>query len=393
MTYIAALILGAIVIGIISAISDRKPRKQHSLSSSSVAIPYKLKDIPLVIEAERLLKSYNSYYVHPPHIPQYRGKTWQQKYPSIISRGYFKTDQIICDDLNAMRVSRTVGLRQAIETRIWELRTESQYPDPDPVSDISPLTPPQPLRLIDLKVLKELVKRRDASRGEKAQLLDSAEAINEKLKMEFSAATEKYNVQSAHLSKIIETVRNDWQDTRDLWNRERELELGTLNQFIFDFTGVKDVELVSRLILNALRLPSWIPNNFDVKYQPDNRILIVEHQLPNVEEVGFYKAVQLKTTLSQKPLNRRERREVVSEFYPLIALRIAIDIADQVPAAFGFLSFDYAEGTLTVRWQREPPETRLQGRDPSNSPVRWVSSPLSPLMRAIATVECRAVKI
>lgn len=91
--------------------------------------------------------------------------------------------------------------------------------------------------------------------------------------------------------------------------------------------GQKD-EVVERVsyIINDILLPKSIPKKWQVDYDDEQGIVIVEVKLPDVVHNEVFKKIELKSGTVNKPLNQKEAREKVPSIHPAIILRIAYEI-------------------------------------------------------------------
>jgi hypothetical protein len=80
-------------------------------------------------------------------------------------------------------------------------------------------------------------------------------------------------------------------------------------------------------ILGTLTLPASVPRLWEVDFDDEQRILIVEVGLPDVVHRPPAKFVQQKSGLVAKPLNQSERKEYIPKVHPAILLRIGFEIA------------------------------------------------------------------
>ena len=79
-------------------------------------------------------------------------------------------------------------------------------------------------------------------------------------------------------------------------------------------------------VLDHLSMPASVPHTWEIDFDDDQRILIVEVGLPDVVHHPPYKTVSLKSGSSRKPLNQTERREIVPQVHPAVLLRVAHEI-------------------------------------------------------------------
>jgi hypothetical protein len=79
-------------------------------------------------------------------------------------------------------------------------------------------------------------------------------------------------------------------------------------------------------VLSELLLPASIPRTWDIDFDNEQRILIVEIGLPDVVHHPPFKKVKLKSGIVNKPLNQTERRELIPRVHPAVILRVAYEI-------------------------------------------------------------------
>jgi len=108
-------------------------------------------------------------------------------------------------------------------------------------------------------------------------------------------------------------------------------------------------EVVSRFnyILSYLTLPRSIPHTWDIDFDEEQQILIVEIALPDVVHRPPFKVAHLKSGSVRKPLNQTEKRAVVPQVHPAILLRVASEVFRNDQAEIiklfvlnGWLTFD-----------------------------------------------------
>lgn len=80
-------------------------------------------------------------------------------------------------------------------------------------------------------------------------------------------------------------------------------------------------------ILGSLNLPNSVPRLWNIDFDEEQHILIVEVGLPDVVHRPPVKIVQLKSGLAAKPLNQSERKEYIPKVHPAILLRLGFEIA------------------------------------------------------------------
>ena len=69
-----------------------------------------------------------------------------------------------------------------------------------------------------------------------------------------------------------------------------------------------------------------MPKTWDLDFDTEQAIAVVEIGLPDVVHQPVYKNVQLKASTAKKPLNQKEAKEFIPKIHPAIVLRIAYEV-------------------------------------------------------------------
>ncbi len=119
------------------------------------------------------------------------------------------------------------------------------------------------------------------------------------------------------------------------YNAGLKTELLTLKENSLFFSKIREgfrdhkkEEVVQRtnFIINDIDLPSMFPKTWKTDYDPEESILIVEIELPDVTKARIYKELELKSGITERPLNQKESKEFVPKIHPSIVLRVAYEI-------------------------------------------------------------------
>jgi restriction system protein len=91
--------------------------------------------------------------------------------------------------------------------------------------------------------------------------------------------------------------------------------------------GIKD-DVLNRIhcVLSSMTLPRSVPRTWDVDFDEEERILVIDIGLPDVVHHPPSKTVILKKGPVKKPLSQTERKEVIPRIHPAILLRVAHDV-------------------------------------------------------------------
>lgn|SRR5262249_38848374 len=87
-------------------------------------------------------------------------------------------------------------------------------------------------------------------------------------------------------------------------------------------------EVIARVehILGTLSLPDSVPEFWEIDFDEEQRILIVEMALPDVVHRPPVKTVISKSGPVAKPLNKTEKKKLIPKIHPAILLRFAYEI-------------------------------------------------------------------
>ncbi|MGA8086962.1 MAG: restriction endonuclease [Terracidiphilus sp.] len=112
------------------------------------------------------------------------------------------------------------------------------------------------------------------------------------------------------------------------YSDECNKEKGTVSAALQGFIEGKKELTIARIqcILGTLTMPWSIPRLWEIDFDEEQHILIVEIALPDVVHRPPIKTVLLKSGPAAKPLNQTERKEFIPKVHPAILLRIAYEL-------------------------------------------------------------------
>ncbi len=91
--------------------------------------------------------------------------------------------------------------------------------------------------------------------------------------------------------------------------------------------GVKSYVVArTNCILGSMSLPGSVPRLWEIDFDEEQRILIVEIGLPDLVHRPPVKTVQLKSGPVMKPVSQAERKEFIPKVHPAMLLRVAFEI-------------------------------------------------------------------
>ncbi len=100
------------------------------------------------------------------------------------------------------------------------------------------------------------------------------------------------------------------------------------NEILKGYEKGSQAEVIERLnyIVSRITLPKSFPKQWDIDFDPEQGIAIIEAGLPDVVHNQIYKHVQSKNGSTKKPLNQKELKEFAPKVHPAIILRVAYEV-------------------------------------------------------------------
>ncbi|MBC8985375.1 restriction endonuclease [Pedobacter sp. N36a] len=143
----------------------------------------------------------------------------------------------------------------------------------------------------------------------KCELIDQA---NHRLKQQFEDEKLKYERDVEYFKKKIAKKVNEWQIEKAAFLKQREesnYKIALLKEAYLKHDTAAVIEYCD-LVLNNSTYPEDFPQNFELDYIPETKILIVEYslpsmdQLPSISEVKVVKGEAKETYLSETQLQK-----------------------------------------------------------------------------------------
>lgn len=273
-------------------------------------------------------------------------REWVNEFDALVRRETDRVREILVDELDDIQTATGLSLKTRLQNRRNSLNgVLKDYPVQEPLAP--QVTAPHMPVLVTEEDVSRIFPVYDLSEQSKRAVLSDVEQLNGKVEASFLAARERFDAAAELALKNHKRALATWQEHKTQWHQERLAELRDVDQCLSAFNSSDEIELLVELILGASKLPRWLPNNTAAMFDSSTRILIVELEFPNVEELTFLKAVQLKRGDEFKPVNQKENRAAVAKLYPLLALRVATELAHELPD--GSVEFIAVNGWVNFR--------------------------------------------
>jgi restriction system protein len=128
--------------------------------------------------------------------------------------------------------------------------------------------------------------------------------------------------------QLLHTELTAYRRTADLYMSQCEGQKKVLTEMFAGYdNGVKD-DVINRVhcVLSTLALPHSVPRTWEIDFDDEERILVVDFGLPDVVHRPPFKIVHLKKGTVKKPLSQTERKEVIPRVHPAVLLRVAHEL-------------------------------------------------------------------
>ncbi len=227
------------------------------------------------------------------------------------------------------------------DTVDWDaLKVKSDYPEPKPGKPAHPPRPEPPEKPSRpsvsqfpprLGILGRLIPSSRAAREGEAQALYTL-ALR-RWKEDRSKAVATYNAQAREFNDTVRRVAEqhkrsvaEWQTKRDQYLRRREETNAAIDRKKQKYMqGDADAIIdYCDMVLSNSEYPDWFPQSYEVDYNPENKVLIVEYELPSLDSVPTLREVtyvQSKHEFAEKYVSDAELRRKYDAVLYQIALR------------------------------------------------------------------------
>ncbi len=152
---------------------------------------------------------------------------------------------------------------------------------------------------------------------------------NKDLEFLYREALNKYEEATKYQAKVWSEVQQSDQKRVDNFFTSYAKEKKEVEAFVSSASAKTADGLVARAeqTFRLEKFPPFVPAEFALKFDDESKILILEHQYPDVGAIHWTKWVSLKSGLSKKPANQKEAKEAANLLYPSLSLRIAYELA------------------------------------------------------------------
>ena len=200
--------------------------------------------------------------------------------------------------------------------------------------------------------------RVEAYNRERTELMSRARTLNNEIASWNTTSMANWEVYAGESGRLLREEIAQFVQASNLYRKECEEQKTRFSDIREGYKSANKGDLIKRFdyVLGNLRMPSSVPRVWDIDFQEEERILLVEIGLPDVVHNPPFKTVAQKSGLVGKPLNQKEKREIVPKVHPAILMRVAIEIFRNDDAGIvdllalnGWITFDDPRTGLSTK--------------------------------------------
>jgi restriction system protein len=314
--------------------------------------PESLTQIEAKLKAEDIektkLKNYEPNIYSPGPLEE---ATYQKELPKLFSReGAVVTTNINIEDIQNLTRLSSIPAYEVL--RVVSEEPAPKFPLP-PLPEPKPVTKPQewkpwvceesvyevekplysgllkPLNYFVEKSFKKAIEQANWLKYRESEAIEKATQRNKELEELYREAIKKYETAQQAQAKVWAEIQAKDKLRVESFFEAYSQEKTKLETLVALARSNSSEGLIARAeqTLKLESLPSFVPSNFALRYDEASRILILEHEFPDVGSINWFKLVSLKSGLTAKPANQKEVKESANHLYPTLSLRFACELA------------------------------------------------------------------
>ena len=176
--------------------------------------------------------------------------------------------------------------------------------------------------------LKDWEKKREAfSHEQKVKWEQTKQEIiqnNQELKLKYEAEIKVYEESYRRMLELWEKEKREFMHEQDILNESYE----TLKENYYK-ANPESIHHYSNQILSNYNYYKSFPQEFEIEYNPENKILIVEYQLPSLEDIPTLKEVkyiQTRDEFTEKHITKAQLNRLYDTILYQITLRTLYEL-------------------------------------------------------------------
>jgi restriction system protein len=209
-------------------------------------------------------------------------------------------------------LAHTLEINDAVD---WDkLKNFKDYDVPKPKEPIQPPKPNclEPKYQLKFKILDHIFKSR------------KAEKINAIAKL-YKSDVEIYGSEIQAIKKQYEKELKKWTMDQNIYILERDKKNAIIDKKHDDYWKgqLNAIEDYCDIVLSNSDYPDYFPQSYSLEYNPENKMLVIDYQLPAPEDIPTvieYKYIKTRNEITEKHLSKNQ----INELYDKIVYQIVI---------------------------------------------------------------------
>ena len=244
-----------------------------------------------------------------------------------------------------------VVLRPSPDTSTWWYKESAiisrqcKYPyepptsNPDKYTAFPSLT--ADLKAAVFKIDESHIKRKDADRyfaeernevltynNRRADLITQTARLNSSIEEWNRKNRISWENYAAECKRMEDVELLEFHKDAELYAKACRDEASHFKRLLEGYKSGEKQSVIERLdfVLDNIELPGSVPHTWDIDFDEEQGIAVIDIGLPDVVHRPPYKTVILKSGAVKKPLNQTQRKELVPKVHPAILLRTAYEV-------------------------------------------------------------------
>lgn len=162
----------------------------------------------------------------------------------------------------------------------------------------------------------------------RSDLIAKRDALNERIRKWNEQSRAQWETCRARSEMFLKEETAKFALASDLYLHKCEEQRRHFREILEGYNRGEKKSVIDRVnyVLGSFSLPRSVPHTWDIDFDDEQQILIVEIGLPDVVHRPPFKKVFLKSGPVQKPLNQTERKAIIPQVHPAVLLRFAYEI-------------------------------------------------------------------
>lgn len=304
------------------------------------------------LETYRVIKDKNHHILRNKVRAQFN--KWDQQWYRLLEREMKEESKALADELTLEANEKQEQLENTLihtlsidDTVDWdEIKDHSTFKEAIPTEREPPQFTPLPEKpdfksfKPNISTIEKLIRPLSNRKEKNAQFLYSM-AIEKWEREVDKISSENQKVQRSHDINVAEYKKelSLWEQRKQMFYSDQEEANSLIGKLKQNYEHLQPEAILEycELVLNASEYPDSFPQDFDLDYSPQNKLLIVEYQLPSPDDLPNLKEVKYiasRNEMKEYYYSERQMAQIYDDVIYKILLRTVHELfeADQVDA-------------------------------------------------------------